>query len=298
MGDLRFQSIAVNDARLARLAAGPQPAWLWSTDGSRILWCNNTAAAALRHQRSAALEKPRSPADPHARQVARLAGRLASDGAPRLERLRGFGAKFGQLTTCACSRFETGDGESAILLVAMQLPTRVRAPAPLAATEQANAMPVNDPILNQPVTNQRLAPTPPPDAPMDDADGNSADPLAGTSLTEDVTEADPTEPEHDDEASPVVQLEDHRATVVAEPVRATGKPLRFVWRIDTAGRFSLISDAFLRIAGERTAEVQGRAWNEVARALDLDPQGRVAAAIAGARPGAESCCTGPSAKQE
>ncbi len=65
-----------------------------------------------------------------------------------------------------------------------------------------------------------------------------------------------------------------------EQFASTAAPLRFVWQIDAAGAFSLTSDAFLRIAGERTVLAQGRAWTEVARALELDPQGRIAQAIA------------------
>ena len=61
---------------------------------------------------------------------------------------------------------------------------------------------------------------------------------------------------------------------------APQNPLRFVWQIDAEGRFSLISDEFLRIAGAHTAAIQGRPWSEVARALDLDPHGRIAEAIA------------------
>ncbi|MGB6540393.1 MAG: hypothetical protein WBF03_05880, partial [Xanthobacteraceae bacterium] len=32
-------------AQLAECATGPSPAWLWSADGSRILWANAAGAA-------------------------------------------------------------------------------------------------------------------------------------------------------------------------------------------------------------------------------------------------------------
>ena len=96
MGDSKFRSMAVRDPRLAPYVASPHAAWLWSTDGSRILWCNAAAAAALGIAEPRLLDRPRSLADPHGRQVAQLARRLASSGTTRLERLRGFGARLGQ----------------------------------------------------------------------------------------------------------------------------------------------------------------------------------------------------------
>jgi PAS domain S-box-containing protein len=49
--------------------------------------------------------------------------------------------------------------------------------------------------------------------------------------------------------------------------------------IDANGRFSLNYDEFLRVAGARTAVVQGRTWSEVATLLQLDPHGRITEAI-------------------
>jgi PAS domain S-box-containing protein len=57
-------------------------------------------------------------------------------------------------------------------------------------------------------------------------------------------------------------------------------PLRFMWQMDADGRFSLGSDEFTRLIGWRTAATFGRLWSELAEALDLDPEGRIAAAIA------------------
>ncbi|MGO9357446.1 MAG: PAS domain-containing protein [Xanthobacteraceae bacterium] len=57
-------------------------------------------------------------------------------------------------------------------------------------------------------------------------------------------------------------------------------PLRFVWQMDAAGRFALGSDEFCRLIGSRTATAFGRPWSEIAAQFDLDPDGRVAAAIA------------------
>jgi PAS domain S-box-containing protein len=57
-------------------------------------------------------------------------------------------------------------------------------------------------------------------------------------------------------------------------------PLRFMWQMDPEGRFSLGSDEFARLIGARTAAGFGRLWNEIATAFGLDPDGRVAAAVA------------------
>jgi PAS domain S-box-containing protein len=253
MGDSRFRSIAVREPRLAPYAASPQPAWLWSTDGSRILWCNDAGAAALGILDPRLLEKPRSPADPHARQVAQLARRLSRDGAIRLERLRGFGARFGQLATCACAWLQMRDGETAILLVAVDAAVRA---APLVMpplmtaqeTTGSSGGPLGDAMIN--ALPQE---TSSPDMPTASAGGGTE----------------------------VASLTGHaESEQTVRGAGATAAPLRFVWQIDSDGAFSLTSDEFLRIAGERTAQVQGRTWTDVAQTLELDAQDRIAQAIA------------------
>src|SRR5215467_13693723 len=86
-----FQLQGVGDPRLAVHAAGALPAWLWSTDGLRVLWTNPVGATLFGAANGAALAKRTfGPADAHRRQVVQLAGRLSPTGAVRLERLRGF----------------------------------------------------------------------------------------------------------------------------------------------------------------------------------------------------------------
>lgn len=276
MGDSGFQATARADPRLAPHAASPQPVWLWSADGSRVLWCNEAGAAALGADAQHLLAKPRSPADPHGRQVAQLARRLAPDGATRLERLRGFGARLGQLTTCACSRFELRDGKTAILLVAIDISIRAApsATSPVVAP-QSDTSQASDGIPSEEV-NEALSEAPSPHAQMGDASPDIALP-ADVRLKEEAPLDNRSSA--DDAAAPIATREDI-APAIAEP-STPSKPLRFVWQIDAAGRFSLVSDEFLRIAGARTALIQGRAWQEVVQALDLDPQGRIAQAIAG-----------------
>ena len=57
-------------------------------------------------------------------------------------------------------------------------------------------------------------------------------------------------------------------------------PLRFVWEIDSDGRFTIGSDEFLRLIGPKLAGSLGRPWNDIAAEYNLDPQGLVARAIA------------------
>ncbi|MDO9295472.1 PAS domain-containing protein [Bradyrhizobium sp.] len=65
-----------------------------------------------------------------------------------------------------------------------------------------------------------------------------------------------------------------------EPLTAREHPLRFMWQMDAEGRFSLGSDEFTRLIGVHTAAGFGRPWSEIAETFGLDPDGRVARAVA------------------
>ena len=56
--------------------------------------------------------------------------------------------------------------------------------------------------------------------------------------------------------------------------------LRFLWRMDAAGRFALDRGEFTRLIGARAAADFGRPWSEIAPAFGLDPDGRFARAVA------------------
>src|ERR1700716_4725605 len=116
MNNAEFQLRGVSDQRLAVHATSALPAWLWSIDGTRILGANPVGARLFDAANGAALAKKTfGPADSHRRQGARWASRLPSNGAIRLERLRGFGAPFGSLATCGCARLDFADGGPRIL---------------------------------------------------------------------------------------------------------------------------------------------------------------------------------------
>jgi PAS domain S-box-containing protein len=72
-----------------------------------------------------------------------------------------------------------------------------------------------------------------------------------------------------------------RAAASAEPAAQPERraPLRFVWTMDATLHFTLASPEFADRMGPRTVVVIGRPWREIAAALSLDPEGRVAKAI-------------------
>jgi PAS domain S-box-containing protein len=129
MSEADFQLHGIRDPRLAVHATSGLPAWVWSLDGAHILWANTIGAQSFGARNAAVLaEKTIGPADPQRRQAAQLAARLSPSGAPRLERLRGFGAPLGRLLTCSCARLTFADGTAGILIAAAD---PVGRPAPL-----------------------------------------------------------------------------------------------------------------------------------------------------------------------
>ena len=57
-------------------------------------------------------------------------------------------------------------------------------------------------------------------------------------------------------------------------------PFRFVWETDAGGHFTLVSREFIDFLGPKTAGALNRDWRETARTLNLDPEGKIAAALA------------------
>jgi PAS domain S-box-containing protein len=75
----------------------------------------------------------------------------------------------------------------------------------------------------------------------------------------------------------------HRAErphVIEPNIALRRHPLRFVWQMDPDGRFTLGSDEFTEIIGTKSSIALGRTWQEINGDLGLDPQARVAAAVA------------------
>lgn len=57
-------------------------------------------------------------------------------------------------------------------------------------------------------------------------------------------------------------------------------PVRFVFQMDAAGRFSFVSPEFEVVVGPRSAAIVGASWGDVAAARGLDEKGAIAALIA------------------
>ncbi|WFU79986.1 PAS domain S-box protein [Bradyrhizobium sp. CIAT3101] len=422
-----FQLRGVGDPRLSVHATSPLPAWLWSPDGSRLLWANAVGARFFGAANAAALAgKTFGPADTHRRQVTRLARKLPANGAVRLERLRGFGARLGTLMTCACARLDFADGSSAVLVTAMDAGARTMslverlhrlvdgADVPMAAfapdgmfagaseaarallgfrdlgeagLEQARSdalaqgrveMPIGigkmvlqrvgtgadvglvaliEPAVAQAAADAEItrdpAPAmmpdavaaPAPHAPVEPAPQTAKmpqanEPAAGIDLFDAFADLDETpetaatitpEPPAPDlptenlatedlateivpiqdavseaaeapvadtiaAAAPETPVENPPAAIVppqaapitaamVEPPHALAEtprqhPLRFLWQMDAEGRFVLASAEFIRLMGAHTAAGFGRPWREIADEFALDPDGRVAQALA------------------
>jgi signal transduction histidine kinase len=130
------------ETQLADHATSAAPAWLWSADGSRILWANAVGAATFGAVNPSETASRRFDLKhPAAAEIARLAATLPPAGQVRLERLRGFGGSFGRALTSLCSRVALTDGTSAVLLVATEpagpsLPLRERVSRLLGGREQ------------------------------------------------------------------------------------------------------------------------------------------------------------------
>jgi signal transduction histidine kinase len=121
MSTVGSERVVLRHPRLAALATREWPAWLWSGDGSRILWANAAGATIFGAATGAACGKRRfSVTDVPAAQVIRLAATLPAGGQERLERLRGFGASLGRPLTCVCSRIFAEDGRGAVLIAATE----------------------------------------------------------------------------------------------------------------------------------------------------------------------------------
>jgi signal transduction histidine kinase len=295
-------------AQLADHATDPLPAWLWSTDGSRILWTNAVGAAIFGAADTRQCQARRFDANHSAAaEIVRLAATLPAAGQVRLERLRGFGASFGRALTCICSRFALADG-LAILVIATepvglpltlrervsrlfsdcQRPLAVFAPdgALLYATEAAHALLGEAPTLSTlgiaDISAQALAAA--------RARGATADgPVMIERLGSDAStvlavtfgaEANDT---HDPVDAPAKAEDPTDAPAPDSSLHEPGErrhPLRFVWQMDADGRFLIGSDEFIELIGPRTTAAFGRRWSEIATELKLDPENRVERAVA------------------
>ncbi len=331
MSESASQLAYLRDPRLSAHAISAAPAWLWTTDATRILWANAVGAAIFGTPGPAVLASQRFDAkDPAALQIARIAENLTPGGAPRLERLRGFGAGFGRMLTCACSRIVLSDHTSAILVLASEvagpslpLAERVRRlvaeiDAPIAVfSAEGVLLHAAAPVLDRLAIATTLS--------FLGADALAADALrighatgpskvgtlsierigqdsatalivtlAASQPSGDTIIASPSAPQSAPPPEPIISAIAESETA-AEPPAAVADvpapmssptlperrhPLRFVWQMDAGGRFHIESGDFDQLIGPRTAQALDRPWNDIAAELGLDPEDRVAAAVA------------------
>ena len=84
-----FHTSCLHDDRLAPLATSALPAWLWSTDATRIIWANPIGAAIFGAPTSAEIgARSFDPGELAAAQIASIAATLPPGTPPRLECLR------------------------------------------------------------------------------------------------------------------------------------------------------------------------------------------------------------------
>ncbi|MGN6284232.1 MAG: PAS domain S-box protein [Afipia sp.] len=119
-------------------------------------------------------------------------------------------------------------------------------------------LPVTTPVEKQPADNAAIASEPA---------------IAPEAPSQDIAEAP---------AAPAASEHDSPASLLANepPPSPRHHPLRFMWQMDEHGRFSFGSDEFTRLIGVHTAAAFGRLWTEINEVLGLDPEGKVAKAIA------------------
>jgi signal transduction histidine kinase len=314
-------SVYLGDPRLAAHAASATAVWLWTADGSRLLWANPAGCAALGAASPQALLTRRfAVGDPARAHIEQLAESLPEEGGARLFRLRGFAGAAWTSLTCSCARIAFG-GTPGVLVVATEpvgaelpLSERVRlldfaeddavaAFAPngtklfaTAAAEQrlagrtglgtidATALATaalatgaaQGPSSIGPVVLQRigrgtstvlLARFSDPVA----AKIAEVEPLPLETVESESAKSEPARPERP-QAEP--------APPELKAGRERRHPLRFVWRIDAAGRFFLDSQAFVDLLGDGAREMSGRPWSELNAEFAIDPEGRVERAIA------------------
>jgi PAS domain S-box-containing protein len=311
MSGTEFQFTCLTDPRLAAHALSPTPVWLWSTDGSGILWANPNGAAIFEAASPADVAALHfEPEHAAAAQIARLGGTLPQGSAPRLERLRGFGARIGGTLICLCSRIALADGRPAVLVVSTEragkdLSLPDRAARLLAGLDRPAAIFSADGELIEATIAARKHLADKRDLAALDAEklareaalnGRADGELAGAPVTmlrlgagatvtlllataaSDKTAGAPAPEALAPEALAPMPVAPPPPAAAETPTRRY--PFRFVWQMDAQNRFTQGAQEFSKIVGPQAAAVLDRPWAEIAAALKLDPHGAVANALA------------------
>jgi PAS domain S-box-containing protein len=323
-------SVYLGDPRLAAHAASATAVWLWTTDGSRLLWANPAGCAALGAASAEELLGRRfAVGDPVRGHIERLAESLPEEGGARLFRLRGFAGAGWTSLTCSCARLEFG-GAPGVLVIATEpvgvqltLAERVR----LLGFAEDDAIAAFSPngarLFATAAADRRLAGAAGLDAIGATALATSAlatggaqgatgigpvvlqrigrgastvllarfsDPVTAETQAQAPAKLAPVEPAPV-EPAPVEPASVEAASAESTPVESAvpepkarpeqrRHPLRFVWQMDAAGRFFLDSEEFADLIGDVAKDMSGRAWSELNAEFAIDPEDRVARAVA------------------
>jgi PAS domain S-box-containing protein len=304
----------LRDAAIAAHASSARPAWLFSGDGSRLLFANAAGAAMLglaRHEDAVRFTVPHD----LAARIARSATTLRPDSHPRLERLRGLGAAFGQPLTCTCARIDRATGS--MLLVAA---TEAAGPTPtlperarylIEGNGAAAAFGTDGTLIHATAEATHHISATASLADLGDGietlrTGTGADALvlaffpansqpitsqpAAATATPDLLDLSPIAeaitamtkgPPHRNghEGAPRDGVSPRAIEINGDQPPERRYPLRFFWEADAENRFTINSDEFMALAGSRTANLLGRFWGEISAKLALDPEGLVANAL-------------------
>ncbi|BAT57877.1 cell-division control histidine kinase PdhS [Variibacter gotjawalensis] len=111
----------LKEPRIATLAFGATPAWLWSPNGGRLLFVN-AAGALLLGERNAGKLIGDTPdrLRPVAQEIAKVAGGLPTSGTAQLARIRSLSTGLGRALMCLCQRYRLADGSVGILVVSQE----------------------------------------------------------------------------------------------------------------------------------------------------------------------------------
>jgi PAS domain S-box-containing protein len=309
MSESDFALDYLRDPRLALHATGAMPAWLWSADGSKILWANPTAAAILDASSPAKITALRVD-ESIANQIASLATTMSTGQSARLARLRGLPIGFGRALTCLCSRIPLAERSSAILVVSVEqagprltLEEQVRRLLAGSNAPVAFFLPEGKLLYRTASAQMRLGSATTlaafgaeelaahalangkanaGDAAMERiGNGASTVLMAIFGLRPAAMPKAPSlQPAPFVAASPAPEPRPFTASTAISPApTARQQPLRFLWQMDAATRFTIGSEEFGNTIGLRTASALGRPWHEITAALSLDPERKIARAI-------------------
>lgn len=297
---------------VAEAVLGAAPAWLWDVEAGRVVAASAAGAAFFEAPDPAALAtRTFDMRRPAMMQLARLSGQLPADGAPRMAMLRFF-VGLRDVSFAGRCRLVDPFRRDLVLVLAIGLAPDRRPLAERAATVfGALAAPValrgpqGEIYRNAAAVGAAL----PADAPsavrlavpdgslelvLGDAGGEASASGAGEAAPVDGRSAPPpagtagsgggaSETEAGDAAPGSSGREP--VSAVTQPPAAPGprrlpETRRFTFLLDADGRFAEIGAGFAGIVGPAAADVAGRHWPEIAAEYRLDPDGRIAAALA------------------